>query len=96
MEESFEDDVEGVLMDDRLGEEEYDEDVLNGEEGQLLEDELLAEDGAEEGEITAKEETQEEEEEEMYEPSEVQSLFLVAILLCICLLFSLFHRLFRF
>ena len=68
-EEELDDDGEGVLEEsDALeGEEEYDEDVLNGEEEQLLGDELMQE--TEEGEITLEEE--EGKQEELYEPSEV-------------------------
>ena len=68
--EEFEDDG-GVLEEgDALeGEEEYDEDVLNGEEEQLLGDESMPE--SEEGEVALEDEG-EENQEELYEPSEVQ------------------------
>ena len=69
--EEFEDDGEGVLeeTDTLEGEEEYDDDVLNGEEEQLLGDELMPE--GEEGEVTLEDEG-EEKQEDLYEPSEVQ------------------------
>lgn len=67
--EEFEDDGEGVLeeTDTLEGEEEYDDDVLNGEEEQLLGDELMPE--GEEGEVTLEDEG-EEKQEDLYEPSE--------------------------